>query len=173
LRHRVSASYIKPTAYSLTFLPLTYVFPKNPQLLHIIQDVFETSTVGPGQGYGHPRSRSARYNDSLCPILAVWAHQGRRKRNHRYAILTRKSRQLLTCRTVRLQSGALAVFSPVALTDDVKRKVSELGEVKYIAALDVEVRDTICRDLYDRYLTNIDSTTSSSDRGTKNIPTRK
>ncbi|KAF1939672.1 hypothetical protein EJ02DRAFT_253520 [Clathrospora elynae] len=39
---------------------------------------------------------------------------------------------------VRLESGALAVFSPVALTDDVKRKVSELGEVKYIAALDVE-----------------------------------
>jgi hypothetical protein len=41
---------------------------------------------------------------------------------------------------VRLQSGALAVFSPVALTDDVKRKISELGEVKYIAALDIEVR---------------------------------
>lgn len=39
---------------------------------------------------------------------------------------------------VRLQSGALAVFSPVALTDDVKRKVAELGEVKYIAALDAE-----------------------------------
>lgn len=40
---------------------------------------------------------------------------------------------------MRLQSGALAVFSPVALTDDVKQKVSELGEVKYIAALDAEV----------------------------------
>lgn len=39
---------------------------------------------------------------------------------------------------VRLQSGALAVFSPIALTDDVKAKVSELGEVKYIAALDQE-----------------------------------
>jgi len=39
---------------------------------------------------------------------------------------------------VRLQSGALAVFSPVALTDDVKRKVAELGEVKYIVALDAE-----------------------------------
>ncbi|KAJ4363598.1 hypothetical protein N0V83_009894 [Neocucurbitaria cava] len=39
---------------------------------------------------------------------------------------------------VRLQSGALAVFSPVALTEDVKRKVAELGEVKYIAALDAE-----------------------------------
>lgn len=39
---------------------------------------------------------------------------------------------------VRLQSGALAVFSPVALTDEVKQKVSELGEVKYIAALDQE-----------------------------------
>ncbi|CAA9963486.1 DUF4336 domain containing protein [Pyrenophora teres f. maculata] len=41
-------------------------------------------------------------------------------------------------RFVRLQSGSLAVFSPVALTDDVKAKVSELGEVKYIAALDAE-----------------------------------
>ena len=40
---------------------------------------------------------------------------------------------------MRLQSGALAVFSPVALTDAVKAKVSELGEVKYIAALDAEV----------------------------------
>ncbi|KAF1847390.1 uncharacterized protein K460DRAFT_332316 [Cucurbitaria berberidis CBS 394.84] len=39
---------------------------------------------------------------------------------------------------VRLQSGSLAVFSPVALTDEVKRKVAELGEVKYIAALDAE-----------------------------------
>lgn len=39
---------------------------------------------------------------------------------------------------VRLQSGALAVFSPVALTDDVKQKVSEMGEVKYITALDAE-----------------------------------
>jgi len=39
---------------------------------------------------------------------------------------------------VRLESGALAVFSPVALTDDVKQKVSEMGEVKYIAALDAE-----------------------------------
>ncbi|EMD92807.1 hypothetical protein COCC4DRAFT_72606 [Bipolaris maydis ATCC 48331] len=39
---------------------------------------------------------------------------------------------------VRLESGALAVFSPVALTEDVKRKVSEMGEVKYIAALDNE-----------------------------------
>ena len=40
---------------------------------------------------------------------------------------------------MRLQSGALAVLSPVALTDDVKNKVNELGEVKYIAALDAEV----------------------------------
>lgn len=39
---------------------------------------------------------------------------------------------------VRLQSGALAVFSPVALTEDVKRKVAELGEVRYITALDAE-----------------------------------
>ncbi|KAF2248411.1 hypothetical protein BU26DRAFT_520092 [Trematosphaeria pertusa] len=39
---------------------------------------------------------------------------------------------------VRMQNGSLAVFSPVALTDDVKRKVSEMGEVKYITALDAE-----------------------------------
>ncbi|KAF2804036.1 uncharacterized protein BDZ99DRAFT_452549 [Mytilinidion resinicola] len=39
---------------------------------------------------------------------------------------------------VRLQSGALAVFSPVALTDEVKATVASLGEVKYIAALDIE-----------------------------------
>jgi hypothetical protein len=52
---------------------------------------------------------------------------------------------------VRLQSGALAVFSPVALTDDVKRKVSEMGEVKYIAALDAEVRPTF--QLYPTHLT--------------------
>ncbi|KAF2205285.1 hypothetical protein GQ43DRAFT_460096 [Delitschia confertaspora ATCC 74209] len=39
---------------------------------------------------------------------------------------------------VRLQSGALAVFSPVALTEEVKAKVAEMGEVKYITALDIE-----------------------------------
>ncbi|KAF2180828.1 hypothetical protein K469DRAFT_714406 [Zopfia rhizophila CBS 207.26] len=39
---------------------------------------------------------------------------------------------------VRLQSGALAVFSPVALTDEVKQTVAKLGEVKYITALDIE-----------------------------------
>jgi len=40
---------------------------------------------------------------------------------------------------VRLQSGALAVFSPVALTDDVKAKLATMGEVKYITASDIEV----------------------------------
>jgi len=39
---------------------------------------------------------------------------------------------------VRLQSGGVAVFSPVALTDEVKATVSSLGELKYIAALDIE-----------------------------------
>jgi len=39
---------------------------------------------------------------------------------------------------VRLASGALAVFSPVALTDEVKATVASLGEVKYITALDIE-----------------------------------
>ncbi|KAF1961998.1 hypothetical protein CC80DRAFT_201598 [Byssothecium circinans] len=39
---------------------------------------------------------------------------------------------------VRLQNGSLAVFSPVALTDEVKQKVAEMGEVKYITAMDIE-----------------------------------
>jgi hypothetical protein len=43
---------------------------------------------------------------------------------------------------VRLRSGALAVFSPVALTDEVKETVAKLGEVKYITALDIEVGKT-------------------------------
>jgi hypothetical protein len=46
----------------------------------------------------------------------------------------------LTYILVRLQSGSLAVFSPVALTDEVKAKVAELGEVRYICAPDAEVR---------------------------------
>lgn len=41
--------------------------------------------------------------------------------------------------TVRLTSGALAVFSPVALTPEVKAKVAEMGgKLQYIVALDVE-----------------------------------
>ena len=41
--------------------------------------------------------------------------------------------------TVRLQSGALAVFSPTALTPEVKSTVESLGNnVSYIAALDIE-----------------------------------
>ncbi|KAF2477439.1 uncharacterized protein BDR25DRAFT_249401 [Lindgomyces ingoldianus] len=39
---------------------------------------------------------------------------------------------------VRLRSGALAVFSPTSLTDEVKATVEKLGEVKYITALDAE-----------------------------------
>lgn len=39
---------------------------------------------------------------------------------------------------VRLQNGSLAVFSPVALTNDVKQKVAAMGEVRYITALDFE-----------------------------------
>jgi len=39
---------------------------------------------------------------------------------------------------VKLASGGLAVFSPVALTPEVQKTVSDLGEVKYIAALDIE-----------------------------------
>ena len=39
---------------------------------------------------------------------------------------------------VKLQSGSLAIFSPVALTPEVKQKVESLGNLKYIAALDIE-----------------------------------
>ncbi|KAF2735926.1 hypothetical protein EJ04DRAFT_511382 [Polyplosphaeria fusca] len=39
---------------------------------------------------------------------------------------------------VRMQSGGVAVFSPTALTDDVKAKVAGMGEVKYITAMDME-----------------------------------
>ncbi|OJD36178.1 glutamyl-trna amidotransferase subunit a protein [Diplodia corticola] len=39
---------------------------------------------------------------------------------------------------VRMQNGALAVFSPTALTDELKKKVDSMGEVKYITALDYE-----------------------------------
>ena len=42
-------------------------------------------------------------------------------------------------RVVKLSSGSLAVFSPIALTPSVKSKLSSLGgEVSYIAALDLE-----------------------------------
>jgi hypothetical protein len=46
---------------------------------------------------------------------------------------------LILTDTVRLQGGGVAVFSPVALTDEVKKTVAELGEVKYIIAPDLEV----------------------------------
>ena len=39
---------------------------------------------------------------------------------------------------VKLQSGNLAVFSPVALTDDVKSTVASKGTLKYIVAPDIE-----------------------------------
>lgn len=40
---------------------------------------------------------------------------------------------------IKLQTGALAVFSPVALTDDVKSKIQSMGnDVKYISAMDIE-----------------------------------
>lgn len=45
---------------------------------------------------------------------------------------------VLTSRLVRLANGSVAVFSPVALTPTVKETVSQLGELKYIAALDIE-----------------------------------
>jgi len=39
---------------------------------------------------------------------------------------------------VRLQDGSVAVFSPTALTPEVKETVASLGELKYIAAPDLE-----------------------------------
>lgn len=39
---------------------------------------------------------------------------------------------------IRLQSGGVAVFSPVELTPDVKKAVASLGHVKYIIAPDIE-----------------------------------
>ncbi|EXJ94053.1 hypothetical protein A1O1_02446 [Capronia coronata CBS 617.96] len=39
---------------------------------------------------------------------------------------------------VKLQTGNVAVFSPVALTPDVKSKVKSLGTIKYIVAPDIE-----------------------------------
>ena len=39
---------------------------------------------------------------------------------------------------VRLQTGSVAVFSPVALTDTVKKESDSLGTVKYLIAPDVE-----------------------------------
>lgn len=39
---------------------------------------------------------------------------------------------------VKLDSGSLAVFSPVALTPEVKSKVASMGRMKYIVALDIE-----------------------------------
>lgn len=40
---------------------------------------------------------------------------------------------------VRLQNGTVAVFSPTALTPEAKSAVSAMGELRYIAALDLEV----------------------------------
>ncbi|KAG7093712.1 hypothetical protein E1B28_007366 [Marasmius oreades] len=39
---------------------------------------------------------------------------------------------------VRMNNGSVAVFSPIALTEEVKQKVASMGEVKYITALDFE-----------------------------------
>jgi Domain of unknown function (DUF4336) len=40
---------------------------------------------------------------------------------------------------IKLQTGALAVFSPVSLTDDVRSKIQSMGNnVKYISAMDIE-----------------------------------
>jgi hypothetical protein len=46
---------------------------------------------------------------------------------------------MLTGSIVRMAAGGVAVFSPVALTPDVKKTLSSLGELKYITAPDFEV----------------------------------
>jgi hypothetical protein len=46
---------------------------------------------------------------------------------------------LLKVVSVKLQSGGVAVFSPVSLTPEVKETVNAMGEVKYITATDIEV----------------------------------
>lgn len=47
--------------------------------------------------------------------------------------------QLTKSQIVKLTSGELAVFSPVALTEETKTKVAEMGgQVKYLVALDFE-----------------------------------
>lgn len=49
------------------------------------------------------------------------------------------NRRKLTPWAVKLTSGSLAVFSPVAMTDEVKAKLAQLGgNVKYIIAPDIE-----------------------------------
>lgn len=59
----------------------------------------------------------------------------------RFQHLNRTQQQIITNqkKTVRLQSGALAIFSPTALTPEVRKTISSLGSnVRYLTALDYE-----------------------------------
>jgi hypothetical protein len=74
---------------------------------------------------------------------------------------------------VHLKDGSVAVFSPVALTPEVKETVASMGELKYIAALDIEVHYKHVISSNHPVLTPHHSTTFSSDHGIKNIPTQR
>lgn len=72
---------------------------------------------------------------------AVWRTyvQTQRRRSCAHSPFVRFTTLIICPPAVKLTSGDLAVFSPVALTDDVKAKLATLGgSVKYIVAPDIE-----------------------------------
>lgn len=74
-------------------------------------------------------------------IQSLRQDQNRRTRDDRYALRGSSLHEMHNTdhRPVRLTSGALAVFSPVALTPEVQSKLQSMGnEIKYITALDYE-----------------------------------
>jgi len=66
-----------------------------------------------------------KVNDAITTLSVPFARFGRIKVGGRGTL-------------VRLQDGSVAVFSPVALTPKVKETIAAMGEVKYIAAPDLE-----------------------------------
>lgn len=72
-----------------------------------------------------------RFSDLDASVLAVEAQS-----------VSSRSFYIHICNTkalpVRLQNGTLAVFSPVALTDETRTRMSKMGTVKYITATDQE-----------------------------------
>jgi hypothetical protein len=74
----------------------------------------------PRQSDGHPRRHS-----NITTLSVPFSRFGHLKIGGRGTI-------------VKLSTGSLAVFSPVALTPEVKSKVSSLGSVKYLVAPDIE-----------------------------------
>ena len=73
------------------------------------------------------------------PVLAFWKDQEWREGHVRCVSSIGHSHMLTGSSIVRMAAGGVAVFSPVALTPDVKKTVSSLGELKYITAPDFEV----------------------------------